>query len=618
MSFPLEIISNIDSHHGPIRRTLVLHKGLTVLLGPNGSGKTHLLRGLKNGFSGKIIGKEVRFLSAGRMGMAEVYRSDYDGHRGSTPSYDDAVYGDKSDHVRRHKTETLNGDFQTLAARADILIKIQERLRKLFKRELLIEWNHGALKILFSRTDSESQPYSSGREASGLMHLVGILSALYDDEVGALLLDEPEVSLHPQLQAFLLREIIGVAGHPLEGTNKKLVVIATHSTEMIHVAKPKDLLSFIFCYDLKINPVQIAIDSGELLNKKILGLVARLGQEHKLALFSARPLLVEGPSDAIICSEIAEKLGLHLEAAGSQLLPVIGKGQMSVVTKLMRLFGKTPVALVDADGITDAVDLVNVFLENSLLADELAAKSGFPSAIAMASDIHSDFCKLSDKWWDKIAKHCESYPYWINRSEGGEKLAQRRCAFCLMFTLSDSELSSSTTGNAWPLMKQRVSALLSVLEKTGLFVLRRGTIESYYFGIDQANSIGKPSAAADEMELISQATAIEVENQYSDVTRCLRSASNTAVIRESDALRDLLLAVVAPAHANFKSSTGQTDFNVLARSLIGDRSNIFNLAIEGDYLVTSIKSSILNISGFPLRIHKTQNAAEVISSALAL
>ena len=65
--------------------------------------------------------------------------------------------------------------------------------------------------------------------------LLGFLSALYDDEVGVLLIDEPEVSLHPQLQAFLLKEITRVAGIPSEDGYKKIIVMATHSTEMIKI-----------------------------------------------------------------------------------------------------------------------------------------------------------------------------------------------------------------------------------------------------------------------------------------------------------------------------------------------------------------------------------------------
>jgi len=224
MSFPLELTAQINSHKGSFTRKFTLNRGLTVLLGPNGSGKTHLLRGLKESLNQQMNGKLVRFLSAGRMGLLEQFRSDYDGHRGGSPRYDEATFGSKGDAARRHQMETLNGDFQTLAERADILIKIQERLRKLFKRDVLIDWDGGNLKISFSRLDIEAKPYSSGREASGLMQLVGILAALYDDDVGALLLDEPEVSLHPQLQAFLLNEILSVSGHPEAGGNKKIVI----------------------------------------------------------------------------------------------------------------------------------------------------------------------------------------------------------------------------------------------------------------------------------------------------------------------------------------------------------------------------------------------------------
>ncbi|WP_233353437.1 ATP-dependent endonuclease, partial [Vibrio cholerae] len=86
-------------------------------------------------------------------------------------------------------------------------------------------------------------------------------------------------------------------------------------------------------HDLDTAPVQISPESGELQNKKVQALVARLGQEHKLSLFCKKPLLVEGPSDALICSFLSQKLGLHLEASGSQILPVIGTGQMPVVSK---------------------------------------------------------------------------------------------------------------------------------------------------------------------------------------------------------------------------------------------------------------------------------------------
>ena len=131
-----------------------------------------------------------------------------------------------------------------------------------------------------------------------------------------------------------------MSGLPEAKGNKKIIVIATHSTEMVRLAGVADLHSLIFCHDLRAGPVQVAPGANELKNKKVQSFAARMGQEHKLALFSTRPLLVEGPSDSIICGTLSRLLELHLEAAGSQVLPVIGKGDMPVVVKFFRLLAQ--------------------------------------------------------------------------------------------------------------------------------------------------------------------------------------------------------------------------------------------------------------------------------------
>jgi len=539
---------------------------------------------------------------------------------GGNPNYKNANYGSLADTDRRHNYETLQGDFQTLAVRPDILIKIRERLRKLFSRDIAILWDGGNLKIEFARTNAETRSYSSAREASGLLHLAGLLAALYDDEVGAVLIDEPEVSLHPQMQAFLLKEMLGVAGIPEAGSNKKLVVIGTHSTEFLRIDSPKDIPRLVFCYDLNLEPVQVPAEADELKSAKLAALVARMGQEHKLAFFAKSPLLVEGPSDSIVCGGLASKLEIHIEAGGSQLLPVIGKGQFPVVVKLLQMTGKSPLVLADADGIADGIDLASTFLRSDD-ANTRAAKVGGGSAIELCRSVHSAFCGLVQNNWAEIASRAECHPYWTSRdtTEADSGKAKRRAAFATLFVVPDAELVGLDRERKWEKIKQRFVFLLNLLESQGCFFLRRGSIESYFEGSSTPRLISdKPASAAAEAAKFINTQDDVLESRYADVIRCLRTAAKTQPIVEAESLQDALLAVAAPALARVQNGTQSLNLNAIAKSMVGDVSKMFDLTAVKGKLHIALKSQILEVPGFPLEIAKDDDVVKVVSKALKL
>ena len=603
MEFPLSITANINSYEGNFSREIELRSPLTFIVGPNGSGKTHLLKGLKESFN-SYTHKNVRFISAGRLGPLERYRSNYDQYDRPREA-DNATHGHKSDSEYRHKIETINGDFHTLSARTDILIKVRERLQKLFKRNIKIDWDAGNLKVSFARLDNGNSYYSSGREASGLLHLVGILSALYDDEVGVLLIDEPEVSLHPQLQAFLLKEITRVAGIPKQNDYKKIIVMATHSTEMIKISKTDDLLSFIFCNDLKEDPIQIPKDAGELQNKHLKSLVARLGQEHKLALFSRTPLLVEGPSDVIICNILSDKLYLNLEAAGSQILPINGKEAMPETIKLFRLMGKKPTVLADADYFADGLGLINAYFGDSnndirKRADDLANEKGGEGILKMSNDIYNKFCSLVNENWDNIADIAKNHPYFTLSED--DLLNKKRSALCTVF---DSE----NLDEEWTRLKKRLTTLFKIFEEMGLFILKKGALESYYH--DNNVIRDKVDAAVTESEYILSSSEDNLEGRYQDILKCLQYASDSESIDESRAIRDELLSFISPIHAHY--ADGAENLNALGR-----QSSIFDYQINEGKLEVSITSKVLDVTGFPIILNKDDDVRKVVNHSLGI
>lgn len=624
MDFPIGVKSQLATANipGVKEYEISVFSGVTTFIGPNGSGKTQILRGFKRGLRKIIQRKKIRLMSAGRIGSIENHRSDFDGHRGDNILYDTATFGSKSDVLRRHNYETIMGDFQTLSARTDILIKVQERLRKLFNRDLFLEWDGGSLKAMFSSLEGDGHTYSSAREASGLLQLVAILSALYDNEVGALLIDEPEVSLHPQLQSFLLREIHRNAGDPdIEG--KKLIFLATHSTEMIDLKYPSDLPSFVFCYDIKSSPIQISPDAGELKNEKIKSLLGRLGQEHKLALFCQRPLLLEGPTDSIICTGIDRRLDLFIEATGSQILPVIGTGQIPVVTKLMRLLGKEPVVLADADSFTDGLDLVFSFTTTEV-ANKFAMQQGLPDANSFARAVHSDFCQIVERDWVSIESLAKVHPYWLNGDKDNElEKVKRRAAFSTLMGLTEHQLNELLNSSEWKGIRTRIAALLSLLEKIGCFILRRGAIESYYMFSDPLTSEEKLSAAVDEVSGILNSAPGLVITQYNDIVRCLQFAARCEPINEAEAIRDLVLAIAAPALASLNSSTTDAKLRIMSQTILGERHQLFRLEVEKDEkgivgLKIGLESKILELDCFPISISIGENPVNAVNNRLGL
>lgn len=619
MALPISIDVSVNSVGVPFSPNvnLVINSGMLTLIGPNGSGKTQLLRAIKKAIPSILGNKKVKYLSAGRIGLLEQFRSDYDGQRGSQPR--EAHFGSKDDTNRRHSYETMMGDFHTLSVRTDILVKVQERLKKLFNRSILLEWDAGTLKVSFKRNDQNNNTYSSSREASGLLHLIAILAALFDDEVGALLIDEPEVSLHPQLQAFLMREIRKYSGDVDAG--KKIVIIATHSTEFIQIKSPSDLCDLVFCRDISETPIQILLDSSELKARKLRELLSRMGQAHKLAFFCKRPLLVEGPSDSILCNGIENRLDLYIEASGVQILPVIGKGEFPIVFNFLKLIGKEPVILTDADSFTDSTDVVLLYSQIEEV-NRRAQSNGFSNFSAFVKSLYSDFCQIVDTEKVKYSSEIQQHNYWINRKKDDELVKiEKRAFFSILFT-DDEEINKKISGDPKvSALRTRLETFLDMLEEFGCFILRRGTIESYYRYSDKITSEGKPLAAVEEIEKILGLSIDEIEIYYPEIVSCLRYSSRTKPINEIELLRELLLSVLAPSLAILGSTTTQSDIDISNRNILGDRSKLFNISIPfpgKNILRVELNSNIIDQNCFPFDVSKEDNLVAVIDKILGL
>jgi hypothetical protein len=74
-------------------------------------------------------------------------RGTYRGH----PQYEQATFGGNDERKRRQNMEGMLTSFHALGARPDLQIKVRECLKRLFKRDLILEWDAGNLKAKFAR-----------------------------------------------------------------------------------------------------------------------------------------------------------------------------------------------------------------------------------------------------------------------------------------------------------------------------------------------------------------------------------------------------------------------------------------------------------------------------------
>lgn len=590
MEYPFTYKSNRDFE-------IKLYSGLTIFVGPNGSGKTRTLKEMRDYF--KSEGNKVRYLSSNRLGEMEQYRSTIDQY---SYSIEDYSVGDLWKKKARYKIETISGDFFAMDEKRDVYIKVAERLSIMFGREIHLEWNAGQLKVYFEKK-GDLEGYSVVLEASGLVNLVSILAALYDDDMEILLIDEPEVSLHPQLQAYLLKEIKKIIK-----LYNKTVVISTHSTEFLSFSTVEDFCNLVF-FDENTTPIQLQPDRDELKNKKLKDFLFRMSQMYKNGFFAKNIFLLEGTSDLIVCQFLINKFNLEVAAAGTQIIPVDGKGQFTTISKLFRLLNKKVTILTDLDSYTDDNILINYF-SNFSEARELAAENGAKSIIDIDKSIREEISKLIRNNKDRMENIYGNHPYWICREKGeNEEKYLKRAIIGELFIRENIDDWSEVT--EWKALKKRMIAIFDMLKKLGCFILKKGALESYYMYSSKNTYERKPSVAIEEISELETKEKKDILGNYKDIVEVLEYVALSKNIDESLAIRNELLSEIAIILQVLDEDTTENDIVTAVKKVKGHTSSLFkyNILNEGGKLgiEVELKSKILEVIGFPFKIYKGDN-----------
>ena len=279
---------------------------INLIVGPNGSGKTLLAEELKNQFEKKSY--DATFL-----------RSD------------------------RTNEEELLGVLRTDSV---VREKIEGVLSNMFGKSIRFEEKEDGsfVPIVVNKTRGVEYNLKEG-ECHGLKEILILLIALYGRSTKLLIVDEPELHLHPQFQQFFMNEIRRIS----ESEPERIFFLVTHSPYFIDLRFAEDLLGVVVCHVNRIPTfIDELSDNDENLLRRFL---PRFNTYHKQFFFSDNQVFVEGYTDQQMFSNLLSCVDNRNGTAGTGIIDVGGKDELGVFFKVCALLGTDTRIITDLDSL---------------------------------------------------------------------------------------------------------------------------------------------------------------------------------------------------------------------------------------------------------------------------
>ena len=314
---------------------------INFLVGPNGSGKSRFAETLHSHLgNARMLGTDRLSGMEQSAALREIYGDHF-------PS------GLAKNVFPQFKQAGMKGSgidtIVLLEERMDLRIQVEATLSHLFNRKISLEWDSGNLVARAALGAGES--YRLDRdECHGIKELLVLLTHLYNDEHPYLIIDEPELNLHPQYQAFFMQEVRKVAGDPSTDKKRKIVFLVTHSPFILDFRSVEDVKSVV-SFALDHSTPRHIFDLDPSSTARLSTLVPRLNVHHKQLFFSDNPIFVEGILDAQLVGTMQEARGVSVAGAGSCIIDAGGCEEVNRYLEFCKAFGKSAYFLYDLDSL---------------------------------------------------------------------------------------------------------------------------------------------------------------------------------------------------------------------------------------------------------------------------
>lgn len=343
---------------------------VTYFVGRNGSGKSRTAKLI-------IARTDGRLLSTDRLAGLMVY-SNYgwtsvpalEGFRG-------IPLGDQErDQARGISQQSGSGidEMYALKEQPEVWLRVAAFLRRALGRVMELRENAGYLDPYIRIGNVE---YSLLRdEGHGLRELVILLTAVYREDWQLLVVDEPELHLHPSVTRLWLSELERVCR-----TSNRRAVVVTHEPSMVKPATAADLDAvWLFSPGRPSMALSRHVPSGQ--EARVTASLRNNPQLISQLVFSPRPVLVEGIHDVAALTVALNRTQPPEVVAQTDLIECGGSGGVALWFEIARAASLDVRAVADLDAclapevqrvMDAAVDVVTRYRED--LAAEPAKTS---------------------------------------------------------------------------------------------------------------------------------------------------------------------------------------------------------------------------------------------------
>ena len=454
---------------------------INYLVGPNGTGKSQFSEQLKNFFNSKQL--KCRVLSADRLaGLGFSSKDINNGNGNYVVSNSNFHDGFNKQYFLQYKqgAESMGTGadaFVLLEEKLDLKIKVEAILSQVLHRDIRLEWDSGKL-VPMTYNIKQASEYELKKESHGVKELLILLTHLYDDSHKVLIIDEPELNLHPQYQAFLLEHIRKVSGNPSEG--KKIIYLISHSPFILDFQTIDDLKSVI-CFHSDFRKPSFIENLDSTDEEKIKQIIPKLNVHHKQLFFANTPIFVEGIFDAQFIKAIQEKRGVSLEGSGSTVIDVGGNEQLSSYYLLSKLLGKKSLFIYDLDSIFFSSQL-RINAESSDEINQFLISLGIGSNF---KDIWGLLSSTLEYLKSDLRNKGSVYKAYIEQLDGDKKAKKESYALLVYLKyFRDEAGAKSTNPSKIDLLFKQLENVIKAFEEIGVYILKNGAMENYFPSYD--------------------------------------------------------------------------------------------------------------------------------------